>query len=78
MTKKEFLYNLTEEYGTAEFTYNGKKCGVEPETTNSITVYTMWYGKKWKDYNNIDKLMTDKFFDGLSLNEILSSVDMGF
>ena len=39
MSKKEFLQNLTESYGTAEFNYKGKKCGVEPETENSITTY---------------------------------------
>lgn len=78
MTKRVFLYNLTEEYWTAEFIYNGKKCGVEPETVNSVTVYTMWYGEKWKDYNNMDELMSDKFFDGLSLIEILPLVDVSF
>ena len=37
MTINEFLENLTEEYGTAEFEYKGKKYGIEPKIQNSIT-----------------------------------------
>ena len=64
MTLEEFVRNLTEEYGTAEFEYNGQQCGVEPQTQDSETTYTMWYGEVWKDYDNIDDLLSDGFFDG--------------
>lgn len=78
MTRKDFLYNLTEEYGTAEFVYKGKQCGVEPETENSTTTYCMWCGDAYKDYRNVDELMSDNFFDGLSLEDILPLVDVSF
>ncbi len=78
MKLKEFLYNLVENYGTAEFDYNGQKCGVEPETKNSVTTYCVWYGKACKDYSDINKLLADKFFDGRSLSEVLSEVDVWF
>lgn len=78
MTKEEFLYNLTEEYATAEFEYRGKKCGIEPEIKDSITTYTMWYGDKWEDYTNIEALMNDDFFDGESLNDILPELDIWY
>lgn len=78
MTLEEFVRNLTEEYGTAEFEYNGKKCGVEPETQNSNTTYTMWYGDAWKDYDNIDDLLSDLFFDGESLQDIFQSIEVYF
>lgn len=78
MTFEEFARTLTEEYGTAEFEYNEKKCGVEPETHDSETTYTMWYGDTWKDYNNIDDLLSDKFFDGESLRDIFPSIDAWF
>lgn len=70
MTLEEFVRNLTEEYGTAEFEYNGQQCGVEPQTQDSETTYTMWYGEVWKDYDNIDDLLSDGFFDGESLQDI--------
>lgn len=78
MKLKDFLYNLTEEYGTAEFIYKGKKCGVEPETENSVTTYCMWYGEVWKDYKDVDTLLDDKFFDGWSLTDILPRVEVWF
>ncbi|MCI9427371.1 MAG: hypothetical protein HFI81_06380 [Eubacterium sp.] len=78
MKLEEFLYNIVKMYGTAEFSYKGKTCGVEPETNNSITTYCMWYGKVWKDYKGIDDLMTDRFFDGRSLTDILPEIDVWF
>lgn len=78
MTLEEFVRNLTEEYATAEFEYNGKKCGIEPETQNSNTTYTMWYGDAWKDYDNIDDLLSNLFFDGESLQDIFPSIDAWF
>ncbi len=78
MTLEEFVRNLTEEYGTAEFEYNGKQCGVEPQTQDSETTYTMWYGEALKDYDNIDDLLSDEFFDGKSLQDIFPSIDVWF
>ena len=56
MNLNDFIHNLTEEYGTAEFIYNNKKCGVEPEINNAITTYCMQCGDKWKDYSDKDTL----------------------
>ena len=78
MTLEEFVRNLTEEYGTAEFEYNGQQCGVEPQTQDSETTYTMWYGEVGKDYDNIDDLLSDGFFDGESLQDIFPSIDVWF
>lgn len=78
MTLEEFVRMLTEEYATAEFEYNGKPCGIEPETQNSNTTYTMWYGETTKDYDDIDDLLSDEFFDGKSLQDIFSSIDVWF
>ena len=78
MTLEEFVRNLTEEYGTAEFEYNGQQCGVEPQTQDSETTYTRWYGEVWTDYDNIDDLLSDGFFDGESLQDIFPSIDVWF
>lgn len=78
MTKSDFIHILTEEYQIATFLYNNKKCGIEPETHNSVTTYCMWYGNSWKDYGDINQLMSDGFFDGKSLNDIFSSLNIVF
>ena len=52
--------------------------GVEPQTQDSETTYTMWYGEVWKDYDNIDDLLSDGFFDGESLQDIFPSIDVWF
>ena len=38
----------------------------------------MWYGDKTKKYSEIDELMTDNFFDNLSLTDILPELDVWF
>ena len=73
MTLEEFVAILSDEYATAEFEYNGKRCGIEPETSDSNTTYAMW-----KDYSDIDDLLSDDFFDGRSLRDIFDSVDVQF
>lgn len=78
MKREYFLNNLVENYGTAEFEYKGKTCGVESETKNYITTYCMWYGKASKDYNGVNDLLYDKFFDGRSLIEILPEIEVWF
>lgn len=78
MTLEEFVAILSDEYAMAEFEYNGKRCGIEPETSDSNTTYAMWYGEVWKDYDNIDDLLSDGFFDGESLQDIFPSIDVWF
>lgn len=78
MTLEEFVAILSDEYATAEFEYNGKRCGIEPETSDSNTTYAMWYGETWKDYSDIDDLLSDDFFDGESLQDIFPSIDVWF
>ena len=72
MTLEEFVAILSDEYA------NGKRWGIEPETSDSNTTYAMWYGETWKDYSDIDDLLSDDFFDGRSLRDIFDSVDVQF
>jgi len=78
MNVTEFLNNLTVEYGTAEFEYKNKKCGIEPITENSITTYCMWYGDDSRNYKDIKTLLSDKFFDGKTILEIFPEIDVYF
>jgi len=63
---------------TITFKYNGENCGVDPEVNHYEPTYTMWYGKKWKDFFNVDDLLAEKFFDGKSLLDICDKLDINF
>jgi hypothetical protein len=54
------------------FFFNGKQCGVEPNVQDSIITFESWYGTKLKKYDNFSEVISDKFFGGKSLTELLS------
>ena len=61
------------------FNYKGKQSGVEPNVENSVFTYEMWYGEKWKEYDSFEKMITDKFFDGKSIVDLIKEkVDFRF
>jgi hypothetical protein len=61
---REWILSLTDDI---EFDYNGIFGSICPFSANQISVT---YDGITKDYNNIDEVMSDKFFSGNSLNEI--------
>lgn len=60
------------------FTYNGKPCGMEPDSMNRKTYYSAWYGDKNKDFNNLNDLMSDKFFGGKSMAQLINDIELDF
>ena len=59
------------------FTYAGKDCDVDPF---SPTDFHMRFGDKEADFDNIDLVMNEPFFNGLSLNRIsdaITDLDLG-
>lgn len=65
---KDYLAALTSH---VTFEYNGFNCGVDPYTK---TKFEMWYGQKDATMTSIEAVMTTKFFDGKSLEEIWDDV----
>ena len=55
------------------FDYNGKECGVDPFSDNK---FDMWCGDEVVTVGSIDKVMNDKFYDGMSLTEIADKIDI--
>ncbi|MBR2895476.1 MAG: hypothetical protein IKC03_07455 [Oscillospiraceae bacterium] len=49
--------------------------GISVEVYDSIPTYQVWHGSEIKEYSDIDDLMTDKFFGGKSIIELVGSVD---
>ena len=72
MTAFEMKERLREMNSHILFDYKGQSCGVDPL---SIKHYDMWYGDKTTQAKSLDEVMSTKFFDGYSLNEIVGQVE---
>lgn len=60
------------------FTYEDEPCGMEPTVENGVFTFGAWHGENNKDYTDIDELMTDKFYSGKSLMELIDTVELDF
>jgi len=60
------------------FSYNGKKCGVDIEGGIPSFKLQAWCGSEIKYYNDFEKMASDEFFDGCSLNSLLDMVKICF
>ena len=65
---KAYLSALTSH---VTFEYNGFNCGVDPFNKARFEI---WYGQKSATMTSIEAVMTTKFFDGKSLEEIWDDV----
>lgn len=75
MTADELRYEIAGKIEDVSFIYNGKKSGIMPQFDRMPPAFLVWYGEKEKIYSDIEKVMTDKFFDGKSLSEIAEIVE---
>ena len=55
------------------FTQNGKPCGITTEVHDSIPTFQVWCGDNIKEYDNVRDVVSDKFYDGKSLTDLLCS-----
>lgn len=62
---------LTTVFSHVTFEYNGLNCGIDPYNKAK---FVMWYGDKTTTVNSIEAVMTTKFFDGKSLEEIWNDI----
>lgn len=56
------------------FRYNGKLSGITPEVHDSVPTYTAWHGKDTKTYQDIEDVMADKFYSGMSLMDLADKI----
>lgn len=74
MNADELRAELATELHDVMFVYNGKNACIIP---HGLGKYTVDFDDV-KDYSSLDALMSDKIFDGRSLNEIASKLSLGF
>lgn len=59
------------------FIVNGKQSGITTyKVKDGVPTMTMWYGDKEKEYQKSQDLLNDPFFDGKSLSELASTLDI--
>lgn len=68
MTSNDIREHLENLIGAITFEYNGYSCGIDPL---GIDKFEMWYGDESITLESVDAVMTTKFFDGNSLEDIL-------
>lgn len=57
------------------FIYNGKKSGITAEVKDYKPTYHVWHGSMEKAYSTVDELMSDKFFSGKSIADLIGEID---
>ena len=53
------------------FEYNGRSCGINPLAFNN---FEMWMGEKYMTARSVEEVLSVKFFDGKSIEEIWDDV----
>lgn len=72
--KKEKLFELINSLSCdIEFVYAEKNGSICPLSRNDIDLV---YGKLEKNYDSVDKLMSDNVFEGKCLNDIAEKLDV--
>ena len=51
-----------------------KSRALQQRSRTIIPTYYVWHGSLKKDYSNVDDLMSDKFFSGKSINDLIDIV----
>lgn len=73
ITYDEVISRLSQVITCFEFSYNGIPCGVDPFSKND---YDVWYGEKLVKMTSIDEIISSKFFDGKTLEEIFPYIEI--
>lgn len=73
---KDYLFQVISEcVNDVVFVYNGKKSGVTSEVEDSVPTFQAWHGNEVKEYSTVDDVMSDPFYSGKSLNDLINKVD---
>ncbi len=60
------------------FTYKQKPSGITSDVKEYTPIFHAWHGSETKDFNNVDDLMSDPFFSGKSINDLIGEIEFTF
>ena len=75
LTKSELKQIISDCWNEVLFQYNDKPCGISAEVENSVPTYEVWHGNDIMYYSDVDELMSDKFYSGKSINELVGLIE---
>ncbi len=75
MTKQILKQIISDCCNDVVFSYYGKSAGITSRVNDFVPTFQVWYGSETKEYKDIEKVMTDSFFQGKSLEELIDEVD---
>ena len=78
MKLKDFRRAIMREGNDVEFTFNGKPSGVATQFQNHIGQFQVWHGEQIKEYDSFIEMISDRFFSGKCIVELLSLVEFDF
>lgn len=78
MTKAELKQIIQDCCNDVLFVYNQKNSGITSDVKEYVPTFHVWHGTESKDYSNVDELMSDPFFSGKSINELISEIEFIF
>ena len=78
MTCKKLKSIISECCNDVIFEYNNLHSGITSEVHDGNPIFYAWHGESTKEYITVDEIMTDKFFSGRSVSELIYLVDLTF
>lgn len=75
MSKSELKQIILDCCNDVVFSYSGKESGITSEVKDYVPTFYAWHGSKTKEYHDVDELMTDSFFGGKSIADLIGKVD---
>ena len=77
MTATELKNELSTAFTDYEFLFNEKKSPFVLSTEKMAVFFaSVKYGNSYKEFDNLDKLISTPFLDGKSLNEVADEVEL--
>ncbi len=76
MSKEDIIRIISDCCNDIYFNYNGKPSGITSEVHNSIPKFQAWHGEQVKYYDDIKSVITDPFYSGCSILELLDKVNI--
>lgn len=75
MSQKELMNIIADCCNDVVFVYGGKRSGITSEVHDYVPTFQVWHGDAVKEYSKVDDVMSDPFYSGKSLNELLNKVE---